>query len=163
MKINWSGRSHSYSNKDINYLVKIIKTADPLTQGKYLKEFEYVFSKYIKKRNVFAVSSAAAALEIISLLLKLKKGDEVIIPAHTYCASAIPFARQGAKIIWADIDFNTRVVDIKDIKNKISKKTKAIVIVHLYGYACDFRGIIEFCKKKNIKIIEDCAQSLGAE
>ena len=163
MKINWSGRSHSYSNKDINYLVKIIKTADPLTQGKYLKEFEYVFSKYIKKRNVFAVSSAAAALEIISLLLKLKKGDEVIIPAHTYCASAIPFARQGAKIIWADINLATRVVDIKDIKNKISKKTKAIVIVHLYGYVCDFRGIIEFCKKKNIKIIEDCAQSLGAE
>ena len=110
MKINWSGRSHSYSNKDINYLVKIIKTADPLTQGKYLKEFEYVFSKYIKKRNVFAVSSAAAALEIISLLLKLKKGDEVIIPAHTYCASAIPFARQGAKIVWADIDFDTRVL-----------------------------------------------------
>ena len=55
------------------------------------------------------------------------------------------------------------MVDIRDIKNKISIKTKAIVIVHLYGYVCDFRGIIEFCKKKNIKIIEDCAQSLGAE
>ena len=163
MKINWSGRSHSYSNKDINYLIKIIKTADPLTQGKYLKEFEYLFSKYIKKRNVFAVSSAAAALEIISLLLNIKKRDEVIIPAHTYCASAISFARQGAKIVWADIDFHTRVVDIKDIKKKISKKTKAIVIVHLYGYVCDFTGIIEFCKKRNIKIIEDCAQSLGAE
>ena len=163
MTINWSGRSHNYSNKDINYLVNIIKTADPLTQGKYLKEFEYVFSKYIKKKNVFAVSSAGAALEIISLLLNLKKGDEVIIPAHTYCASAIPFARQGAKIVWADIDFGTRVVDIKDIKKKISKKTKAIVVVHLYGYVCDFREIIEFCKKKKIKIIEDCAQSLGAE
>ena len=50
MKINWSGRSHSYSNKDIKYLVKIIKMADPLTQGKYLKKFEYVFSKYIKKK-----------------------------------------------------------------------------------------------------------------
>ena len=163
MQINWSGRSHKYSNKDINYLVKIIKIADPLTQGKYLKKFEYVFSKYIKKENVFAVSSAAAALEIISLLLNLKKGDEVIIPAHTYCASAIPFARQGAKIVWADIDFSTRVVDINDIMKKISKKTKAIVIVHLYGYVCDFREIVEFCKKKRIKIIEDCAQSLGAE
>ena len=123
MKINWSGRSHSYSNKDIKYLVKIIKTADPLTQGKYLKKFEYVFSKYIKKKNVFVVSSAAGALEIIASLLNLKKGDEVIIPAHTYCASAIPFARQGAKIVWADIDFSTRVVDIKDIRKKISSKT----------------------------------------
>ena len=163
MKIDWSGRSHNYSDKDINYLLKIIKKADPLTQGKYLKEFEFVFSKYIKKKNVFAVSSAASALEIISILLNIKKGDEVIIPAHTYCASAIPFARQGAKIIWSDINFNTRVVDIEDIKKKITSKTKAIVIVHLYGYACDFRKIINFCKKKNIKIVEDCAQSLGAE
>ena len=93
----------------------------------------------------------------------LKKGDEVIIPAHTYCASAIPFARQGAKIIWSDINFNTRVVDIEDIKIKITSKTKAILIVHLYGYSCDFRKIIGFCRKRKIKIIEDCAQSLGAE
>jgi len=163
MKINWSGRSHNYTNKDINYLTKIIRTADPLTQGKYLKEFEHVFSKYIKEKNVFALSSAAAALEIISLLLRLKKGDEVIIPAHTYCASAIPFARQGAKIVWADINFKTRVIDIQDIQKKITPKTKAIVIVHLYGYACDFRKIIKFCKKRKIKIIEDCAQALGAE
>ena len=163
MKIDWSGRSHNYSDKDINYLIKIIKKADPLTQGKYLKYFESVFSKKKKKKNVFAVSSAASALEIISILLNIKKGDEVIIPAHTYCASAIPFARQGAKIIWSDINFNTRVVDIEDIKKKITSKTKAIVIVYLYGYACDFRKIINFCKKKSIKIVEDCAQSLGAE
>ncbi len=163
MKINWSGRSHNFSQKDINYLSKIIKRADPLTQGKYLKAFENLFSKYIEKQNVHAVSSAAAALEIISVLLRLKKGDEVIVPAHTYCASAIAFAKQGAKLIWADIDLNTRVVDIGDVKKKISSKTKAIVIVHLYGFACDFRRIINTCKKKKIKIIEDCAQSLGAE
>ena len=124
LKIDWSGRSHGYSKNDINYLTKIIKYADPLTQGKYLREFEKNFSRYIKKKNVFAVSSAAAALEIIALLLNLKKGDEVIIPAHTYCASAIPFARNGAKIVWGDINFNTRVIDINDIKRKITKKTK---------------------------------------
>jgi len=163
MKIDWSGRSHNYSNSDINYLVKIIKTADPLTQGKYLKEFEYIFSKYVGKKNVFALSSAASALEIISLLLGIKKGNEIIIPAHTYCASALPFAREKAKIVWADINFKTRVVDIDDILKKVTNKTKAIIIVHLYGYACDFSRIINFCKKRKIKIIEDCAQSLGAE
>ena len=73
MKIDWSGRSHNYSSADIRYLTNIIKNADPLTQGKYLKEFENVFSKYIGKKNVFAVSSAAGALEIIALLLNLKK------------------------------------------------------------------------------------------
>ena len=139
MKINWSGRAHNYNKEDINYLVEIIKKADPLTQGKYLKKFQHIFSNYIGKKNVFAVSSAASALEIISLLLKLKKDDEVIIPAHTYCASAIPFARQGARIIWSDINFNTRVVDVNDIIKKINSRTKAIVIVHLYGFACDFR------------------------
>ena len=162
-KISWSGRSHGYSNKEIKFLSNIIKNADPLTQGKYLNEFESNFSKYIKRKNVFAVSSAAAALDIIALLLNLKKGDEVIIPAHTYCASAIPFARNGAKIIWSDIDFNTRVADINDIKKKITKKTKAIVIVHLYGYTVNFNSLINFCKKRNIKIIEDCAQSVGSE
>jgi len=163
LKIDWSGRSHSYSKNDINYLTKIIKYADPLTQGKYLHEFENKFSKYIKKKNVFAVSSAAAALEIIALLLNLKKGDEVIIPAHTYCASAIPFARNGAKIVWGDIDFNTRVIDINDVKKKITKKTKSIVVVHLYGYTVNFKPIINYCKKRKIKIIEDCAQSIGSE
>jgi perosamine synthetase len=163
MKIDWSGRSHRFKDQDIKYLTNIIKYADPLTQGKYLKKFESDFSKYIKKKNIFAVSSAAAALEIIAALLKLKKNDEIIIPAHTYCASAIPFARNGAKLIWADIDFKSRTIDLKDFKNKVTKKTKAVVIVHLYGYAVDFRNIISFCKNKNIKIIEDCAQALGAE
>ena len=163
MKINWSGRSHQYSNSDIRYLTNIIKNADPLTQGKYLKEFEKNFGKYLGKKNVFAVSSAASALEIIAILLKLKKNDQVIIPAHTYCASAIPFARNGAKIVWADIDFKTRVVDINDVIKKINSKTKAIVVVHLYGYACDFKRLKSICKKRNIKIIEDCAQAIGAE
>lgn len=163
MKINWSGRSHNFTNQEINFLTKIIKKADPLTQGEYLRKFEEIFSKYIGKKNVFAVSSAAAALEIIALLLGLKKNDEVIIPAHTYCASAIPFARQGCKIVWSDIDFKTRVVDLDDVKKKITSKTKALVIVHLYGYAVDFRDAMSLCKKRKIKIVEDCAQSLGAE
>ena len=115
--------------------------------------------KNILKKNIYAVSSAAAALELISILLDLKKNDEVIIPAHTYCASAIPFARNGAKIVWADIDLNTRTIDISDVRKKINKRTKAIVIVHLYGFAVDVKSFIKLKKYKNIKIIEDCAQA----
>lgn len=163
MKIDWSGRAHNYDTKDIKYLTKIIKFADPLTQGKYLKIFEKNFSKFLNKKNVFAVSSAAAALEIIAALLNLKKNDEVIVPAHTYCASAIPFARNGAKLKWVDIDFETRTIDFEDFKKKVTKKTKAVVVVHLYGYAVDVKKIIHYCKKRRIKIIEDCAQALGAE
>ena len=73
MKIPWSGRAHNYDKKDIKYLTNIIKNADPLTQGPFLKKFERDFGNYIGKKNTFAVSSAAAALELIALLLKLKK------------------------------------------------------------------------------------------
>ncbi len=163
MKIDWSGRSHNFSDKDINYFTNVIKKADPLTQGLFLKKFEEKFAKYIKKKNVLAVSSAASALEMIASVIDLKKNDEVIVPAHTYCASAIPFARNKAKLIWSDIDFDTRVVDLNDIKKKITKKTKVVVIVHLYGYAVDIGPIKKFLKKKKIIIIEDCAQALGAE
>ena len=114
-KIIWSGRSHSYNSNEVKYLTKVIKTADPLTNGKELNIFEKGLKKYLKVKNIFATSSAASSLEIISLLLNLKKSDEIIIPAHTYCASAISFARNGAKIIWADIDLETRVISENDI------------------------------------------------
>ena len=163
MKIEWSGRSHSFSKKDVNYLTKVITKADTLTNGKYLKKFELELSKYLKVKNVYALSSAAAALELISLLLNIKKNDEIIIPAHTYCASAIPFGRNGAKIKWADIDFKTRVVDPDDIIKKITSKTRAIVVVHLYGYVFDVNSLKKKIKDKRIMIIEDCAQAFGAE
>ena len=163
MKIIWSGRSHNFTSQDLNYFLNVIKNADPLTQGTYLKKFEKNFGKFIKNDNVLAVSSAASALEMIAAVLKLKKNDEVIVPSHTYCASAIPFARNGAKLVWSDIDFRTRVVDLNDIKKKVTKKTKAVVFVHLYGYAIDINPIRSFLKKRKIIIIEDCAQALGAQ
>ncbi len=163
IKINWSGRSHNYTDIEIKNFIKIIKSADPLTQGPHLKKFEKDLSKYLNKKNISVVSSAAAALDIIAILLNIKKGDEIIIPAHTYCASAIPFARNGAKIIWCDIDLRTQVIDLEDLKKKITNKTKAIVAVHLYGYACDINSIKKIVKKKNIKIVEDCAQAFGAK
>ena len=161
-KIIWSGRSHNFNNNELRYLTNVIKKADPLTNGKELRIFENELKKYLKVKNVFATSSAAAALEIIALLLNLKKNDEITIPAHTYCASAISFARNGAKIIWADIDFASRVVSENDIIKKINKNTKAIVIVHLYGYMFDVSNLKRKINKK-IKIIEDCAQAFGAE
>ena len=103
MKINWSGKAHNYTARDKKYLLKVLDS-DTLTQGKEKDIFENKLRKYQNKKNIFCTSSAASSLEIIAILLDIKKGDEVIVPAHTYCASAIPFARNGAKIIWADIN-----------------------------------------------------------
>ena len=136
MKINWSGRSHNYSSSDVNYLLKIIKKADPLSQGYYLKKFEKNFSDYIGKKNVFAVSSAASALENYCCIVKNKKNEEVILPAHTYCASAIPFARNGAKLVWADINLNSRTIDLDDFKKKVTKKNKSCNNCSLVWICC---------------------------
>lgn len=163
LKINWVNRSHFFTQKELNYLNNFLKKSESLTQGKELFKFETSLGKYLKVKNINVVSSAAAGLEIIASLLQLKKGDEVIIPAHTYCATALPFLRNGAKIIWADIDFATRVISLEDIKKKITKNTKAIILVHLYGYAVDVFKIKKYLKNKNIKIIEDCAQAFGAQ
>lgn len=159
-RIEWSGKTYNYSKKEINYISNVIQRSKTFTQGEQQKKFEKNLRKYLKKKTVFSVSSAASALEIIALLLKIKKGDEIIIPAHTYCASAIPFARNGAKIIWADIN-KDRVIDIDDIQKKITKRTKAIVIVHLYGFCVNVSEIRKKINKK-IKIIEDCAQAFGS-
>ncbi len=163
LKIDWVNRSHFFTQGEMSYLYNFLKTSTSLTQGNELLKFETSLKKYLKIQNVNVVSSAAAGLEIIALLLQLKKGDEIIIPAHTYCATALPFLRNGAKIVWADIDFKTRVISLEDIKKKITKKTKAIILVHLYGYAVDVFKIKNYLKNKKIKIIEDCAQAFGAE
>ena len=128
-------------------ILKVIKNMN-FIDGIFQKKCENYIKKKIKSSSVKLTNSCTSALEIAMILINLKKGDEVIIPAHTYCASAIPFARQGAQIIWSDINFYTRVVDINDIIKKINSKTKAILIVHLYGFACDFRKLINICKKK---------------
>ena len=161
MQIPWSGKSYNLLKKEKNYLFKFISNTDTLTGGSELEMFESSLKKFLGVQNIFCVNSAASALELIATFLNIKKGDEIIIPAHTYCATAIPFARRGAKIIWADIDFNTRVIDYLDVKKKITKKTKAIILVHLYGYIVDVNKFKKINKK--IKIIEDCAQAFGGE
>ena len=90
------------------------------------------------------------------------KNDEIILPAHTWCATGISYARFGAKLKWADIDEKTLNVNFNTIKKQITKKTKDIIVVHLYGLPVDLKKIINYAKKKKIIVIEDCAQALGA-
>ncbi len=163
MKITNSGRGHEYTQEEINVVVEAMQNADPYTQGKYQKEFEEKFASYLTSNSpCFAVSSGTAALELAAIFSDLKEGDEVIIPAHTFTATAIPFARTGAKIVWADIDPDTFVISPESISNLITKNTKAIVVVHLYGVMADMPEIMKLAQAHNILVTEDCAQSLGS-
>lgn len=161
-KIPWSGVGVKYTQDEIEAVINCMKTADPLTQGPYQTEFENKFKNYIGSRSAFAVSSATAALELAAIMSGIREGDEVICPAHTFCASAIPFARTGATIKWADIELDTRIVSAKTIEPLITDKTKVIIVVHLYGLVVDLDPILELAKNKNILIVEDVAQAPGA-
>lgn len=161
--IDWSGRALDYSNVDIAAVVDAMKNSDPLTQGKYLKKFESDFSQYHSISHAFAVSNCTNALHIIAQLCHLKKGDEVIIPAHTFCATAIPFGCTGAKILWADIDPETFLISPESIKRLMTKKTKVIVPVHLYGLMAEMDSIMDIAQRHDCLVVEDAAQALGAE
>jgi len=161
--VDWSGRALDYSPEDIAAVVEAMKNSDPLTQGKYLKTFETEFARYLGAKNIFAVSNCTNALHLIATLCGLKKGDDVIIPAHTFCATAIPFGSTGANIIWADIDPDTFLISPESIEKVITKKTKVIVPVHLYGLMADMDPIMEIAREHDCFVVEDTAQAIGAE
>jgi len=161
IKVPWSGRGLSYTDDEIATVVKAMREADPLTQGKYQAEFEARFKKLTQANHAFAVSSCTAALELSALLCDLNANDEVILPAHTFAATAIPFARTGAKLVWADINADTRVVTADTLRPLITDKTKVIIVVHLYGLVCDMDPIMELAKTHNILVVEDAAQAVG--
>ena len=96
------------------------------------------------------------------MLLNFQEEDEVICPAHTYAASAYPFAKHGAKLVWCDINPETWVVDYDQLVKHVTSKTRAIILVHLYGLPVEMHKIIEFANSRNIVVIEDCAQAIGA-
>ena len=140
-----------------------MRSAIPLTQGQHQQTLQEKFCQYIGADHAFALNNATAGLELAAQLCQFKEGDEVIIPGHTYTASAYPFLKKGAKIAWADIDIETRVVTAETIEKCITDKTKAIVVVHLYGYGADMPAIMRLAQEKGLIVIEDAAQALGVE
>lgn len=163
-KISWSPKSHFYSLKEKKSMMKLLDSSKPLSGGEWLNKFENKFLKFINcKGKAYAVTSGASAIELAASVLKLKPSDEIIVPSHTYCASALPFTRYSAKLKWVDINKNDFTIDVNHLNKIITKKTKAIVAVHLYGLPCAIDEIKKICIKKNIVLIEDCAQALGSK
>lgn len=162
-KIDWSGKAFDYTQEEIGTVIEAMQQADPLTQGKHLKRFEEAFAKYTGTAHAFAVANCTNALDLAATLTGLGKHDEVIIPAHTFCATAIPFARTGARVAWADIDPDTRVASAESVLRHVTPKTKVIVVVHLYGLMAEMDQIMDIAKKHGCYVVEDCAQAIGAE
>lgn len=130
--------------------------------GRFVREFEAKLSKKVKTKHAVAVSSGTAALHTSLVAYGVGHGDEVIVPAFTFEATANVVLACGARPVFADIkdDYN---IDPQDVRRKLTKKTKAVIPVDVYGYPADLDEIMELAESKSLKVIEDAAESLGAE
>ena len=130
--------------------------------GKELESFELEFANFLGVKHCVGVANGLDALWIAFRLLDIGKGDEVIVQGNTYIASVMGITINGATPVFVEPDeyFN---IDASRIEEKITNKTKAILVVHLYGQASNMNSIVELCKKYNLKLVEDCAQSHGAK
>lgn len=131
--------------------------------GPIVKTFAAHLSEYMGGCHVTTCANGTDALQIALMALELKPGDEVIVPAFTYVASAEVIGLLGLTPVMVDVDFDTFNVTIDNIKNAFSPKTKAIIPVHLFGQSCDMEPILEFAREHNLYVIEDNAQAIGAE
>jgi len=155
-----------FSPQDINWILsktkKVLKGR--LSTGPFTSEFEKKFAKFIGVKYAVFVNTCTSALEIAVKSLNLKTGDEVIVPCETFVATGMAVTSQGGKVIFANINPKTFCLDLKEIKKRVTKKTKAIMVVHFGGYMPhDIIQIKNYCKKKYISIIEDSAHALGSK
>lgn len=146
---------------ELKYLEKCIKTGWISSEGSFVKEFEEKFAQSVSRKYGIAASSGSGALDIAVAALGLKKGDEVIMPDFTIISCAASLVRQGIKPVLVDSDSETWNMDANKIKEKITPKTKAIMIVHIYGLSPNVDKIIAIAKKYNLLIIEDAAEAHG--
>ena len=161
-RVSIPARQHGYTEEEIAAVVDVMRNVEGQTQGEKLEQFERDFAAFTGAEHAFAVANATDALSLAATLCRVGPGDEVIIPAYTFCASAIPFGKAGAKIVWGDMDPDTWTISPADIERKITPRTKAIVCVHLLGMPCDMPAILDIARRHGLKVVEDCAQALDA-
>lgn len=150
--------------KIFNKINSIIKNSN-FIGGREVIKFEKNFKKYINTKFCISVGNGTDALEIAIKSLSLKKNSEIIVPVNTWISTAEAVIANGHKVVFCDVNLDNYSICLKDLKKKISKKTSAIIPVHLYGIPTDIMAIKKIIRDQgmNIKIIEDCAQAHGAK
>ena len=156
-KINWWNPDFS---KNKGSLLKKVLSSNFINEGKYTQKFENEISKLLNVRFCSLTTSGTIAIFLALRSLGVGNEDEVIVPNFTFIATANAVRLCGAKPVFVDIDENNLGMDPKKIEIKISKKTKAIVVVHVSGRSANLNKIISLSKKHNLKIVEDAAEAL---
>lgn len=149
------------SGNELKYVTECIETGWISSEGPFITKFENQFAQYVNRNYGIAVSNGSAALDIAIKALGLGNGDEVIMPTFTIISPAQSIVTSGAIPILVDSDPITWNMDVNQIEAKITPKTKAILVVHIYGLPVDMDTILELCKKYDLKLIEDAAEMHG--
>ena len=154
---------HSEFQEDINKSVSDVVNSGNYLLNKELFKFEDSYADYENVNEVIGVGSGLDALKIILLSLKINKGDEIIVPAHTFIATWLAVSNIGAIPVPIEPDENTFNIDVNLIESAVTSKTKAIIVVNLYGQVADLEPIRKICDNHNLFLVEDGAQSHGAK
>jgi len=145
------------------YLAECIDTGWISSEGPFVNRFERIFAEYIGVKHGIAVCNGTAALEVAMSAINLQPGDEVIMPTFTIISCALAIVRHGGIPVLVDVEPDTWCMDVNQVKDKITSKTKAIMPVHMYGHPVDMDPIMELAEKHGLYIVEDAAEVHGAE
>ena len=150
------------TGKEMQYIEEAVKSGKISGNGLFTKKCQEFFEKEFGFKKTLLTTSCTDALEMAAILADIKEGDEVIVPSFTFVSTALAFVRQGADIVFADSYSDNPNIDADQIEALITEKTKAIVVVHYAGVACDMDKIMSIANKHGIIVIEDAAQAIDS-
>ena len=151
-----------FTGDEINTMIKAAMAGQISGNGEYTKKCHKLFEKKFGFAKVLLTNSCTDALEMAAVLCNFKEGDEVIMPSYTFVSMASAFVLHGAKVVFADSRHDNPNIDETKIEELITDKTRAIVVVHYNGIACEMDSIMEIARKHNLFIIEDAAHSMDS-
>ena len=150
------------TGKEMQYIEEAVKSGKISGNGLFTKKCQEFFEKEFGFKKTLLTTSCTDALEMAAILADIKEGDEIIVPSFTFVSTALAFVRQGADIVFADSYSDNPNIDADQIEALITEKTKAIVVVHYAGVACDMDKIMSIANKHGIIVIEDAAQAIDS-
>jgi perosamine synthetase len=152
----------SLTSRERDNVIECLESSWISSKGRFISEFETRFARYVGVRHALGVCNGTVAVHLTLLALGIKPGDEVIVPTLTYIASVNPVLYVGATPVFADSHRTTWQIDPDDIRRRITPRTKAIIVTHLYGLPADMPAIMEIAREHNLRVVEDSAEAVGS-
>jgi len=161
VKVRYIFRGTPYGREELAAVREAFR-GGTLTMGPQVEAFEKEFARYVGCKHAFAVSNCTAAMHVVTQMLGIGPGDEVIVTPNTFIATSLVILKEGARPVYADIDPRTFNIDPAEIERRITRRTRAIYIVHYGGQCCDMDAIMRLARQHRLPVMEDCAHALGS-